>query len=203
MKHGCNRKGKTHTLYTRWASMKQRCYNPNHTAFKNYGGRGITICDRWKEFKPFFEDILSEIGDCPGKGYTLDRIDNNGNYEPKNIKWSTYKEQNNNKRSKHTSKIEIKRCGYCGRFLGMNSFKWSDRKKGYRSSHCKKCLSVQNYLWRLDHSKSYTSEIKKALNRYSVVSKEMGLSKAETLNLVLDHFMYYVKQETEQKQWKT
>jgi hypothetical protein len=81
--------------YRSWVSMKKRCTDPNSIGWKNYGGRGITICERWqKVYLNFHEDM----GECPD-GYTLDRIDNNGNYEPSNCKWSTQLEQSQNKRN--------------------------------------------------------------------------------------------------------
>jgi hypothetical protein len=79
-----------------WIAMKQRCLNPNYHQFKDYGGRGITICERWlSSFSNFHQDM----GDRPA-GLTLDRIDNDGNYEPGNCKWSTRSEQKRNSRSR-------------------------------------------------------------------------------------------------------
>jgi len=79
--------------YCSWASMKQRCLNKKCNEYKDYGGRGITICREWMKFENFYEDMGERL-----EGKTLDRIDNNGNYEPNNCKWSTPKEQNNNNR---------------------------------------------------------------------------------------------------------
>jgi hypothetical protein len=78
--------------------MKTRCYNPNSKDYHNYHDRGITVCDRWlNSFEAFLKDV-SKLPHYGEKGYTLDRIDNDGNYEPSNVKWSTAKEQANNRR---------------------------------------------------------------------------------------------------------
>lgn len=81
-------------IYRIWAGMKTRCLNENHSRRKDYGGRGITVCDEWLTFENFYKDM----GNCP-KGKSLDRIDNNGNYCKSNCKWSTPKEQANNRRN--------------------------------------------------------------------------------------------------------
>jgi hypothetical protein len=96
-KHG---KSKT-KIYQIWRAMKQRCQNKNDRAYPRYGGRGISVCERWENF----ENFLHDMGEKPQQ-LSLDRIDNNGNYEPSNCKWSTQVEQNNNRRphSKHIKK---------------------------------------------------------------------------------------------------
>ena len=78
--------------YRSWHHMKQRCFNNKVDCWKNYGGRGISVCERWIEFENFFKDM----GKRP-EGTSLDRIDNDGNYEPGNCKWSTPKEQLSNR----------------------------------------------------------------------------------------------------------
>ncbi len=80
-------------LYQTWSSMIQRCENPNHIQYKDYGGRGITICDRWRRDYKSFE---SDMGGRP-LGFTLDRIDNDGNYEPNNCRWASRVQQMHNK----------------------------------------------------------------------------------------------------------
>lgn len=79
--------------YATWECMIQRCTNPNTKDFKDYGGRGIVVCDRWMIFRNF----LADMGERP-EGKTLDRIDNDGNYGIGNCKWSTPSEQQRNKR---------------------------------------------------------------------------------------------------------
>ena len=102
---GCTkeRHGQTQTLaYGRWALMWQRCTNPNHKGYKNYGGRGITVCERWDSFKNFYADM----GEAP-EGRSLDRINNDGNYEPSNCRWATRKEQAQNSRNTKLSDADV------------------------------------------------------------------------------------------------
>lgn len=88
--------GRSHTTEHRvWSKMIDRCRNKNTPEYKNYGGRGIKVCDRWLDFKNF----LSDMGMRPSNEVSIDRIDNNGDYEPGNCRWATRAQQSVNKRT--------------------------------------------------------------------------------------------------------
>jgi hypothetical protein len=87
-----------------WESAISRCNNPNHTSFPHYGGRGISVCDRWRHS---FEAFYADMGKRPSPKHSLDRFpDQNGNYEPGNCRWATWTEQANNKRNNRLITIE-------------------------------------------------------------------------------------------------
>lgn len=116
--HGASRRGTTSQLaYSLWMGMKSRCYNKNHKSYKRYGGRGIKVCKKWKEsFEEFLQfiktlpnrpsdDVLSSRGRGKQLKVSLDRINNDKDYKPGNIKWSTKKEQCNNRSSNVIVKV--------------------------------------------------------------------------------------------------
>ena len=102
------RGGRTHgqTLtpeYRAWRSAIARCHKPTDCNYRNYGARGIAVADEWRtDFQAFFD----HIGPRPSKAYTLDRIDNAGNYAPGNVRWATYETQGNNKRTNHIVNVD-------------------------------------------------------------------------------------------------
>lgn len=95
IKHLNSKVGKVTPEYRSWLAMKSRCYYSKNIEYKNYGARGITVCEEWRNS---FEKFLEDMGEKPDKSYTLDRIDNSQNYCKDNCKWSSKIEQSNNTR---------------------------------------------------------------------------------------------------------
>jgi hypothetical protein len=92
-KHGHDRPGQETSTHRSWRALVQRCTNKGNNRYYRYGGRGISVSPLWvKDFQRF----LTDVGECPGKGYSIDRINNDGNYEPGNVRWATAKQQANN-----------------------------------------------------------------------------------------------------------
>lgn len=135
-RHGHTKNYKKSAEYQAWKDMRYRCASPKSKQFKDYGGRGITVCHQWRHFEVF----LSDVGLRPSARYTLERINNNKGYCPDNVKWATRKEQANNTRFNH--------------FLtkGQASLSLEDWAKRYTTSsnsiryHLRKGLSVEKVL---------------------------------------------------------
>lgn len=90
-KHGEKRRGQPQTKeFQAWVAMNTRCSNPRQHRYERYGGRGITVCERWRHS---FQQFLADVGRAPSKAHSLDRIDNDGHYEPGNVRWATKREQ--------------------------------------------------------------------------------------------------------------
>ena len=121
-KHGHNKKGRVTCTYHKWTGMIQRCYNPKATKYKDYGARGITVCDAWRYS---FSQFLADMGEAPA-GMTIDRINNDGPYEKSNCRWATLREQANNRRG-----IRLKLITFEGKTASLSE--WA-RVKGF-SAH--------------------------------------------------------------------
>lgn len=124
-----------HPLYSRWEGMIGRCYRQNQPAYKNYGGRGIKVCDRWRG-RGGFLNFLEDMGELPSPKHSLDRIDVNADYTPENCRWATWTEQSINKRQMPTES----KSGYWGVEWSPGMKKWIafvaiKRRKVYLGSY--------------------------------------------------------------------
>lgn len=128
---GKNGRKKHSRTYEIWAGIKQRCYNEKTEQFRDYGGRGISLCERWHKFENFLEDM----GECPA-GLQIDRYPNNdGNYETGNCRWTTAKENNNNRRQRRDASV------LSVNGTTMTIMQWS-RKLGIKANTIR---------WRIEH----------------------------------------------------
>ena len=135
--HGEKTGGRVSPEYTAWQQMHDRCTNENSNSYKYYGGRGIRICEQWATFSPF----LADVGRKPGREYTIDRVDPNGNYEPGNVRWATRLEQSRNRRpftmamkSPLTKVIEVD--GICDSISGWaRRLGWNRKSLAGRIAH--------------------------------------------------------------------
>lgn len=149
---------RTRPEYNIWKGIRNRCFNKNNQAYDRYGGRGIKLCLRWKaSFMNFFMDM----GPRPSKKHSIDRMDNDGNYSPKNCRWATREEQANNKRGNIniTYKGETKTLKQWSRYLSFNYHRahqrlqagWEfeeilkDSPEKRRMSHCKRGHALEDY----------------------------------------------------------
>ncbi len=114
------RHGLTETKeYRSWCHIKNRCYNPNNPFYKHYGGRGIGMCERWRDS---FESFLEDVGPAPSGQHSIDRVDNDGDYEPGNVRWADRMTQAGNKSNRRvfTYQGESKTLPEWARSLGIS-----------------------------------------------------------------------------------
>ena len=130
--------------YSTWRAMLDRCENKTYREYPDYGGRGIKICERWHDFNNFYADM----GERP-EGTTLDRIDNNGNYEPSNCRWATAKTQSNNRRSNTL-------ITYNGRTQTLQQ--WADETGIYSGTIS---MRINHYGWSIEKALTTPSLIKR------------------------------------------
>ena len=114
--------------YGCWDSMKQRCYNPKSPMYKNYGGRGIKVCDRWLHS---YQSYIEDIGLPPTPKHSLDRIDNDGDYTPENVRWATQTEQNYNQRIRRDNKLGVRGVLYDKYRKSYRVHIWVNGKQGF------------------------------------------------------------------------
>lgn len=133
--------------YYSYHHMKGRCYRKSHAKYHRYGARGITICDRWLG-KSGFNNFLADMGIKPSLKHSIDRIDNDGDYTPKNCKWSTPKEQSNNTSTN-------KPITFNG--VTMNRCQWADHLNIKRSTLD---MRLTIYGWSIEKALTHTSSNK-------------------------------------------
>lgn len=152
-----------HPLYKVWQGMKVRCYSENHKHYPNYGGRGITVCDRWKDS---FENFHEDVGEGYEKGLQLDRVDNDGNYEPDNVRWVTPHQNTMNTGSRKGSTSKYK--GVC----------WDKRESKWRATITKNSRSYDlgGYKNEVDAAIAYNKAAEQMFGEYAYLNKIDGVN---------------------------
>lgn len=139
--HGMSRNGTKE--YDAWKNMKARCYRESYAQYYDYGGRGIKVCDRWVNS---FENFITDMGRRPTNQHSLDRIDNNGSYEPSNCRWATKTQQNLNQKVRRDSTS------------GIRGVSWSKtNKKWVVTLYYKKSLYLGSFVSKEEAAAAYSA----------------------------------------------
>ena len=138
---------RSHRLYTTWRDMKNRCYNEKNKDYRNYGGRGIKVCERWLDVKNFIDDMYPDYKE----GLSLDRVDVNGNYEPNNCRWTTDEVQSRNTRDICKNNTS-----------GYRGVSWSKRDKRWivQITVKNKLIYLGKYKTALEAAKAYETYVR-------------------------------------------
>ena len=166
------------TEWYAWRNMIARCYYKNIPNYHRYGGRGIKVCDEWLG-EDGFRNFIEAMGLRPNKEYSLDRIDNNGNYEPSNCRWTTMKEQSNNqeKNIKITYRGLTKTLAEWADYTGMNYDHIRSRyRKGWDTKSILESPKGKNHVERKTNSKSHTLTYNGETLTVAQWAKKLGVS---------------------------
>lgn len=187
-----------HSLYTTWRMMNVRCYDDRHKAYLRYGGRGVTVCERWRWDNVFgLFNFISDVGERPDDT-TLDRIDNNSNYNPNNVRWTDKRTQQNNigvginnktgnlgvrfENDKYLVTITLNGVG-----VTVGTFNSNDFEKA-----CELQRTIKSY--KIEHTDDETLEFIKSIVNYSPTSKRLRINKTSNY--------YGVSWDSSREKWR-
>ncbi|WP_157900154.1 hypothetical protein [Rhodoferax koreensis] len=154
-----------HPIYRAWIAMRQRCENPNNTAYKFYGGKGVKVCPQWGTFAKF----LADVGEPPAPGFTLDRINPSGDYEPGNVRWASRFTQATNTKIREDNSSGLKGVSWFHRTNRWFVFINHEKKRvalGYYEDFFEACCvrkSAEHFIWSGPSPHLYIASLKDRL----------------------------------------